>query len=209
MPLKELILIRHGELPEEYSGRFVGSTDAPLGQTGICDCKALAPIWKAKYAGSTVFVSPKARARESAELICGDCVFQIDDRLREIDFGKWENLTFAEIRERYPELCEEWMAHPDEIIFPDGESFPGFCRRVSEFAAMLRGIAEERVTVVSHGGVLTRLIFEFLGLPPGEIWRWQPGRGSLSVIEFGPDDPHGRFRIFNLTGDFIRNRDRI
>ena len=203
MALKELILIRHGELPDEYAGRFVGSTDAPLGEAGIRCCQALAPVWRAKYADTTVYVSPKLRARMSAELICGEHLFRIDERLREIDFGRWENLTFAEIKERDPELFEEWMAHPDEMIFPDGESFPEFCRRTAEFADMLKQSADECVTVIAHGGVLTRLICGFLGIPEEEKWRWQPRRGALSVIEFAPDDPHGKFQLFNLSGDFL------
>ena len=81
MDLKELILIRHGELPPEYAGRFVGSTDAPLGEKGMEDCRALAGIWKGMNSEVT-FVSPKLRARQTAELICGDGEIQLDDRLR-------------------------------------------------------------------------------------------------------------------------------
>ena len=78
MDLKQLILIRHGELPPEYAGRFVGSTDAPLGEKGMEDCRALAGIWK-EMNSEVTFVSPKLRARQTAELVCGDGEIQLDD----------------------------------------------------------------------------------------------------------------------------------
>ena len=86
MSSKKLILIRHGELPPEYSGHFVGSTDAPLGEKGIEDCKALAEVWR-KFDSEVIYVSPKRRAVQSARLVCGDSPLIVDDRLREVDFG--------------------------------------------------------------------------------------------------------------------------
>ena len=123
MDLKQLILIRHGELPPEYAGRFVGSTDAPLGEKGMEDCRALAGIWK-EMNSEVTFVSPKLRARQTAELVCGDGEIQLDDRLREVDFGRWETLNFEEIAGRDPEYSKYWYDHPQEIHFPEGESVP-------------------------------------------------------------------------------------
>lgn len=203
MAHKELILIRHGELPEEYAGRFVGSTDAPLGEAGIRSCRLLASLWKARYAGCAVFASPKLRTRMSAELICGDSLVRLDDRIREIDFGEWENLTFDEIAERDPERCREWLAHPDDVEFPGGEKFSDFCGRVEEFSSMVKSLDDERIAVVSHGGVLVRMICGFLGISRGDIWRWQPGRGSVSVIDFDPENLPGRFQYFNLVPEFL------
>ena len=58
-----------------------------------------------QYPGK-VFVSPMRRARESAAAICPerrDLIY--DPRIREVDFGDWENLTFDEIQKTAsPEL---------------------------------------------------------------------------------------------------------
>jgi len=198
MSVKKLILIRHGELPPEYAGRFVGSTDAPLGENGIEDSRALADLWQKKFSASKLFVSPKLRTRQTAGLICGDAAVIYDDRLREVDFGRWENLTFDEISAADPEYSKYWYDHPDEIHFPDGESVPAFNRRVTEFTEMLKAAPEDQITVISHGGVLTTMIRRLMDLPYESMWRWQPSRGSLSVIDCDPENPPGRFGVFNL-----------
>ena len=41
--------------------------------------------------------------------------------LREMAMGRWEGLTFAEIRAREPELCDRWLADPFAMPFPEGE----------------------------------------------------------------------------------------
>ena len=37
-----------------------------------------------------------------------------------------------------------------------------------------------------------------MDLPYEAMWRWQPSRGTLSVIEFDPENLPGRFGVFNL-----------
>ncbi len=197
MAVKKLILIRHGELPSEFAGRFVGSTDAPLGENGVADCRALAGIWRG-LGSEITFVSPKLRAKQSAELICGGTETVEDGRLREIDFGRWENLNFEEIAGADPEYSKYWYDHPQEIHFPDGESVPLFNLRVEEFTEMLLAQPQNVMTVISHGGVLTMMIRRLMDLPHDCMWRWQPSRGSLSVIDFDPANLPGRFGVFNL-----------
>ncbi len=197
MDLKRLILIRHGELPPEFAGRFVGRTDAPLGEQGIADCRALAGIWR-NMNSEVVFVSPKLRARQTAELICGEGNFLLDNRLREVDFGRWENLNFEEIAGRDPEYSKYWYDHPQEIRFPEGEAVPEFYARVEQFTEMLLKESRKVMTVISHGGVLTVMIRRLMDLPHEAMWRWQPSRGSLSVIQFDPSALPGRFGVFNL-----------
>ena len=184
MSSKKLILIRHGELPPKYSGHFVGSTDAPLGEKGIEDCKALAEVWRKFNSG--------------ARLVCGDSPLIVDDRLREVDFGRWENLTFDEISGGDPEYSKYWFDHPREIHFPNGEAVPDFEKRVVQFTEMLYSLPQTVITVISHGGVLTTMIRKIVDLPYEAMWRWQPSRGSLSVIDFDPENLPGRFGVFNL-----------
>lgn len=197
MPSKTLILIRHGELPPEYAGHFVGSTDAPLGEKGIEDCRALADLWR-NYKSEVVYVSPKLRARQSARLVCGEAPLIVDDRLREVDFGRWENLTFDEISSGDPEYSKYWFDHPLEIHFPEGEAVPAFLERVVQFTEMLYTLPQSVITVISHGGVLTTMIRKIMDFPGDAMWRWQPSRGSLSVIDFDPENLPGRFGVFNL-----------
>ncbi|MGW4898677.1 histidine phosphatase family protein, partial [Kitasatospora sp. NPDC004240] len=43
------------------------------------------------------------------------------DGLREVDFGDWEGLTFAEVQQRYPDDLDAWLEAPAEgAPPPDG-----------------------------------------------------------------------------------------
>ena len=53
-----------------------------------------------------------------------------DEGFRETDFGAWEGLTFAEVRERWPAEMTAWLADP-AVAPPGGESFTEVSERVT------------------------------------------------------------------------------
>ena len=118
MPSKTLILIRHGELPPEYAGHFVGSTDAPLGDKGIEDCRALADLWR-NYKSEVVYVSPKLRARQSARLVCGEAPLIVEAHKMLV---KWEQGD-PEVRGLWKRMNEWVYAGFDETYKNLGVSF--------------------------------------------------------------------------------------
>ena len=98
--MKTLYLIRHA-LPAfpEGSKMCLGITDIPIGREGTQQAKAMAAALPPVTA---VYSSPLRRAIQTAQAI-GHPV-QILSGLREIYAGDWDGLTFAQIRQRYPEL---------------------------------------------------------------------------------------------------------
>ena len=114
----ELMLIRHGELPEEMRGCYVGHSPTPLSGTGRNQCRALAPRFR-EFSPELICVSPLPRALESVRLIAGEeAPLQPDARLCEIDFGDWDGLRFDQINRRDPELARRWLSNPEELVFP-------------------------------------------------------------------------------------------
>ena len=183
--MKQILLIRHCEVPDEYRGRYIGSTDVPLSETGRAAARNLAPQL-ARFAPETIFSSPLRRAVETAELAAPGRAIRFDPRLAEIDFGAWEALTFAEIEQRAtPEELRCWSDSPGEMAFPGGESFPAFRRRVDEaFAELVRGDMGETVAVVTHGGPAMRILATLHHLPPERQHELLPPRGSITVLNF-------------------------
>ena len=51
-----------------------------------------------------------------------------DEALREVSVGRWEGLSFAEIRERWPELYEARGENMSSVAPPGGESLPSRIR---------------------------------------------------------------------------------
>ncbi len=182
--LEKLLLIRHGELPDEFGGRLVGRTDPPLSEKGCASCRELV----ARLASAGVerwYVSPLRRCVETFEIISGKGVEAFfDNRIREIDFGRWENLTFAEIQKiATQEQLNNWLQKPEQMCFPGGESSIGFRARVDEFFDELLAGTNRVVAVITHGGVLMHFLSRLHGvtsfrqIPP-------PPRGSLTELNF-------------------------
>ena len=198
---KRLILVRHGELPEEYRGRFIGRTDPPLSASGRAAVAALQPRFAA-YAPRRVYAGTLRRAWQSARLLAGDAVIP-EERLREIDFGLFENLTFAEIDRRYPELTADWMRAPAAMRFPEGGDMRLHRRGIAAFLEEKIFPSAETAALVTHGGVLPVVLAEVLHIPLEAAWQLQMARGSMSVIEFGAER-RGRLTVFNLTAEMLK-----
>lgn len=185
---QRLILIRHGDLGEGCRGRYVGRTDAPLSPGGRRQAAALAEELGRTGKGARILCSPLLRARETAAIALGtDGPLIIDDDLREIDFGRWESLSFAEIAASDPASVEKWADLDDDFTFPGGEEIGAFRKRIGAAAGRIAGDPAGIVVAVTHGGVIRHLICLFLGLDYRHYLHFdvQPGSVSEIAIEGG------------------------
>ena len=182
MACRTLILIRHGEVPPCHHNRYLGVTDPPLSAEGRRQAAQLAAE-VARLAPEKIFASPLRRAEESAALAAPGCAIHSDGRLREIDFGRWENRTFAEITAlATPEELRCWNETPELMHFPGGESVPAFSRRVNAFLDEILTGTDESVMLVTHGGVLMHMLGRFYNIPVIRQFELLPPRGSLQIL---------------------------
>lgn len=175
-----LYLIRHGELPEEYQGRYVGRTDAPLSEAGRRWMRSLPlPLL------DVVYCSPLRRARESAA--CLQCTRVIpDERLAEVNFGEWDNRTFEEIAAvATAEQLECWSRTPDAMVFPGGESVAEFRARIADFQQdfQRRESGPGTAGVVTHGGVLMYWLAGLRGIPESRLLEARVPRGGWVKLQ--------------------------
>jgi broad specificity phosphatase PhoE len=194
---ERLLLIRHGESEIRYKGRYIGKTDATLSEDGEKQAAALAaPL--ADFKDIVYLSSPLCRARRTAELaITQNITIEYDEDIREIDFGLWEGLTFAEIASGWPADVAKWAGMGEDFTFPGGERTSAFRRRVARAAERIIACPAETTAVFSHGGVIRFLICHFLGLPQNAYLSFETGQASLSEIS-----------IFEGRGVLIRLNDR-
>lgn len=141
---------------------------------------------------SVVFASPLSRCRQLAESFTGaatDAVVRFDDRLLELNFGRWEMQPWNQI----PAVeLDTWMADFVTTGPPDGESFQQLADRVGAFwretiLPMLPSPTDEpqpeSVYVVTHGGVIRALLCLFLDLPLQNAYRLHLDYGSLCQVK--------------------------
>ena len=107
------LLLRHGQTPMSVQKRYAGLTDAPLTDTGVR--QAVAAAKRLESAGiDAIVASPLQRTVRTAEEVAAVTGVPVltDGGFRETDFGAWEGLTFAEVRERWPSELTTWLADP-------------------------------------------------------------------------------------------------
>jgi alpha-ribazole phosphatase len=179
---RRLILVRHGDLGPASRGRYIGRTDVPLSAAGERQAAALAGEF-ARWSAGRILCSPLLRCRATAAAALGGrerCT--VDDDLREVDFGLWEGLSFAEIAAGYPEAVAHWAALEEGFAFPGGEPLAAFSRRVAAAAGRIAADPAETVIAVTHGGVIRLLICHFLGLGLQGHLLFDIGTASISEI---------------------------
>jgi alpha-ribazole phosphatase len=149
-----LYLIRHPavKLP---SGICYGASDVPLTDHWEEDAEEI--ISKLEHATNPlVYSSPLLRCRLLAEKISSQVI--IDNRLKELDFGKWELKPWDEIKG--PE-AEKWMNDFVNEPCAGGESYIDLATRVRAFLRELDKKSNETFIIITHAGVI-RTIFAIL-----------------------------------------------
>lgn len=202
---RRLWLVRHGLTEWNTQQRFCGHSDVPLSERGRVQARWLAGQLQ-NEALSTVYTSDLERARETAEMIAGQSAQAIQVKVsaawREIDFGAWEGLTYAEIAEQFKDRLG-FFTDPEQCSPPGGESLAQVLQRVhAELAAIAcsdDSPMEGGVVIVSHGGPLRLLLCSILGMPPERQWQLRLDPGSLSAIDLlSIDEPSAPRAILAL-----------
>jgi broad specificity phosphatase PhoE len=160
------LFVRHAETA--LAGTFCGSTDVPLNDRGLAQLPGLVERVK-DLRLDVVYSSDLRRALETAAALPAPVVAR--PGLRQIDFGRWETLTWQQIEQSDPEFAARWVAEFPHLPPPGGEAIPLFRHRVVEEFAFIRQQAEGKtVAVVTHSTVLRVLLEELGHLSAHHAW---------------------------------------
>ncbi len=192
---KTIYLVRHGAIASRHRNRFIGKTDVPLSSRGRAQARRLSARFRGRP-GLAVLSSPLRRARAFARLLAPGLngSLRLWPDLREMDFGRWEGLTFEEIRGRDPEGVDRWAHFSRRFRFPGGESLRSFRGRLGRVRkALLRHPARE-VLAVSHGGVIRSLLCLWKGMGLSRYPTVRVPQGTVSVVRV----KRGRPRVVSV-----------
>jgi len=176
MGAPEIWLVRHGETKWSRTGRHTGRSDIPLTARGREQAEALA----GRLAGrefALVLSSPLQRAWETCQLAGFGEQAQLDPNLREWDYGDYEGITTAEIRE----TREEWNLWMDGV--PNGETLPQVAARALDVIDRASQ-AEGDVALFAHGHLLRILGASWIGLAPQQGRLLALSTASISVLSY-------------------------
>jgi alpha-ribazole phosphatase len=185
---RKLLLLRHGEIGEEYLNRYIGSTDPPLGERGRRQVDTIRT-----YLQSRIFdhclCSPMRRCRETvaAVLESRETAIEFDQNLREIAFGEWEGMSFDEIVKTSPGGVRRWIDFDPAFAFPGGESIGDFLERIRCVAERVSDDPADTILLCTHGGIIRTLICHFLRLKPWQYILFKVKPASVTTIELFDD----------------------
>jgi broad specificity phosphatase PhoE len=181
-----LMLIRHAESVGNAEARLQGHGDFPLSEKGLAQAALLAR----RLRGETIaalYASPLSRAHHTAQFVSEAVGLPIEPlpEMREYDFGEVSGLTWAEIREQYPELVAiQRQRNAEYPPWPGEEGREVFRERV---ATALWGLAErhpdQTVAVVTHGGPVMVFCLSVLGLPYRRPMPFACDNASITTIQ--------------------------
>jgi probable phosphoglycerate mutase len=176
MSTHEIVLVRHGQTEWSAAGKHTSHTDLSLTDEGRERARALGPEL-AKWSFAIVLSSPLKRARETCELAGYGDRAEVDDDLREWDYGEYEGLTTPEIRENNP----GWNLWTDGC--PGGETPAQVAGRADRVLARLRAVDGDAL-VFAHGHILRVLAARWLQMGPEAGARFALAAGAVSVLGY-------------------------
>lgn len=190
--MTRLILLRHGETVANVNKVWHGALDAPLTPLGEAQVTAATRRLLELHADSPIdhiYVSPLPRAQRTAQEIAKAIGLSVrtEPGLSEMSIGDWEGRTFVHLRD-VDKLWERWESDPS-FAPPNGESPLSFGRRVpSTFLRLAAAHPGETLLTVTHGGVISNLLAQWLGDGPQDWARWDPLNCAISVLDYEDEE---------------------
>ena len=185
--MSRIILVRHGESEWHAENRFAGRTDIDLTRKGLAQAERLAR-WAARAELTSIWSSPLRRARATAEASsrATGLPLGIDQRLIELDFGRAEGLTAAEMRVAFPAERAAFETDPVRNHLPGGED-PELAaeRGVASLHEIATRHVHGRNLIVAHSTLFRLVLCRLLGVSLSQYRSLFPNvaNGTLTELD--------------------------
>jgi broad specificity phosphatase PhoE len=199
-----VFMVRHGATILSDEDRFAGATDVPLSDAGREQTRRLAERLSDEDI-TVVYASPLGRTVETAQILAAphEVEVQTRDGLREINHGRWEQMTRREVEEKFPEEAAEWEKDPYTFAPLGGESgLAVTARALPVLIDIVRAHPAENVLVVSHKATIRLLLSSLLGFDPRRYRdNLDQKPAALNIVDFR-DATRARLSLFNDTSHY-------
>ena len=184
-----LLLIRHGETNWNKMGRFQGSIDIELTDTGRKQAYFLNKRLSGKF--DYIYTSPLKRAKETASILASSSnkELNIADDIKEINFGKWEGLTRKEIKEQFSDEFRNWKTDKEEglIVGGEGSLKKASVRGTNCILDIVKKHNGQTIAAVAHGGIIKAILIGLFNWDMTMYHKSVLGNTSITEIIFTDD----------------------
>lgn len=180
--MKKIVLVRHGETDVNAIGRMHEEEHDDvegLNDLGVEHIKEAALQMQDV---EILICSPLLRAVQSAEILAQELgvEVEVDDRLRERNWGEWSGMEWMEIATHLDDLSLEarYLFTP-----PDGESWKTFEERLQLVVDDLTRRPESVIGVVTHGGVMRAMMPVLKNEPKESSFAYDFANGEVVAVD--------------------------
>lgn len=162
--VRNLYLIRHGQTQFNIENRIGGDSD--LTDKGWAQARALAAFFKGKKI-PVIFTSRKKRTIQTAIPIRDtqkNCTIIPLAEFNEIDSGVCECMSYAEIKERMPQVYAARKKDKYNYVYPGGEGYVSMEQRIDRGIkkALYLSTPSDHIMIIGHRAVNRMILSHFL-----------------------------------------------
>ena len=197
-------MVRHGATVLSAEDRFAGATDVALSDEGRGQTRRLAERLSHEKI-MAIYASPLGRTVETAGILASPHKLKVQmcDGLREIDHGRWEQMTRREVEQKFPEEAAEWERDPYTFAPKGGESgLQVTARALPVLIDLVRKYPGQNILIVSHKATIRLLLSSLLGFDPRRYRdNLDQKPAALNIVDF-KDPVRARLMLFNDTSHY-------
>ena len=198
-----IYFVRHGTTDFTPNRRFSGGdgNDPALNALGLQQAQNVAREM-AKIKPEVLIASPLTRTMQTAAAISNTTGLSIieDDAWVEIAFGKWDGVTFDDVKEKYPKDAQEWLSSTS-FAPPGGESYDQVAERIDPaIDALVAAYPERKICVVTHNVVIRQIVRLTLSAPSHAAFHIDIDPCSITTLSVWHRDGLRILRSFSEVG---------
>ena len=181
----QIIFLRHGQAKNNTDRILAGRTPGvPLTDTGIKQAKQTGKLLEDMNI-SAIYSSPIQRAKHTAKIV-GDhnsVDVTIDDRLIELDMGKFTNIPYDEIFNSHGNVFMKFYNGELEIAHNGVETFADVKKRVLGIVDhVIEKHPDENVVLVTHMDPIKAMLSTIVDLSPTNLFELIIANASLNIF---------------------------
>jgi probable phosphoglycerate mutase len=183
--LGQIIFLRHGQAKNNTERILAGRTEGvPLTDTGIKQAEHTAQLL-ADMNISAIYSSPIERAKHTAEIAGkhNSLDVTIDDRLNELDMGKFTGMPYDEIFKSHGNVFMKFYNGELEIAHNGVETFPDVKKRILGIVDhIIEKHPDENVLLVTHMDPIKAMLSTVIDLSPTNLFELIIANASLNIF---------------------------
>ena len=181
----QIIFLRHGQATNNTKRILSGRTPGvPLTDVGIKQAEQTAELLENMNI-SAIYSSPIQRAKHTAEIVGkhNSVDVTIDDRLIELDMGKFTGVSYDEIFTSHGNIFMKFYNDELEIAHNGVETFADVKKRVLGIVNhVLEKHPDENVVLVTHMDPIKAMLSTIIDLSPTNLFELIIANASLNIF---------------------------